>query len=120
MLGNLKEICANYINGMPNEEVLGIACLLTLGIVYTFKTKLLNTVKLIVSRLGEILAVLVVLPVTVIVIMLGVVVHLCTILLAIVTGIITVAILTCNLIKDLLQDLTSYVVDNYGRENNDR
>lgn len=120
MLGYFKETFTNYIKGLPPEEVLGMACLLVVGIMHTLRTKLLKTSKLIFKRLGGILAVLVVLPVTVIVIVLGVAVQLCAITLTVVTGLITLVILLINLVKDLLQDLTSYIVDNYEEDTNDR
>ena len=81
-----------------------------------FKDKLVKTGELLLEGIDEILAALVVLPVTVVVICLELIVNVLTVLLTICTGIITISILVVNLMKTLLQDLTTYIVKNYGEE----
>ena len=82
----------------------------------TFKDKLIKTGRLLLTGIGEILAILVVMPVTVVVVVLDMITNILTVILTISTGVITVCILTVNLIKALLQDLTTYIVKNYGEE----
>ena len=120
MLDYLKESIIGFVGGMPYEEILFIASLLCIYIISKFRVKLIQTGKLLLKGLGEILATIVVTPVTIIVVTLDILVSICTVALTICTGVITAVMLTLTLFKDLLQDLTTYIVDNYGREFNDR
>ena len=120
MLGYLRESTMNYVKGVSYEEVLGMVALLSVYIVTKARVRLLKTGKLLLKGVGEILATLVVMPVTVVVVVLDILVSICTVALTICTGIITIIMLSLTLFKDLLQDLTTYIVDNYGREFNDR
>ena len=120
MLEYLKESIIGFAKGMPYEEILFIVALLCIYNISKFRVKLLKTGKLLLKGIGEILATIVVTPVTIIVVALDILVSICTVVLTICTGVITVIMLTLTLFKDLLQDLTTYIVDNYGREFNDR
>lgn len=115
MLEEVKVYLLNHMNEV-GYAIVGVALIASSFIPKSVYNKPLNTLKILGNGLGEILATLIVMPVTVAVITLELVVNILTVMLTICTGVITVGILTVNLLKTLLQDLTTYIVKNYGEE----
>lgn len=116
MIEHLKELLIKFTSGMDAVAIAFMTSLLFIGVIHLLDDKIYNTIKIVLKGIGEILAILVVTPVTVIIISLDILIQAVTIILTVITGITTLIMRLLKLIKELLHDLSTYIVNNFGEE----
>lgn len=110
MLGHLKELFLKFTSGVDTVALSFIAAVLFIGVIHSMRDKIHKTIKIVLNGVGEILAILVVTPVTVTIIVIDMLIQAVTIILIVVTGITTLVMRLLKLIKELLYDLSTYIV----------